>query len=229
MRIIFVRHGHPDYKLDCLTELGRRQAQAVARRLEGERINRICSSTMGRAMETADYIARLKSMEVEHYDFMREIEWGPADGEINLSDDYFDVETRGESLLNPNWMKEEPFCRNKVVGYIEAMAENLDKWLEQFGYFREGDYYRVKGGSAESVVMVSHGGSSTAALSRLFNLPYPLMRKIIAPYLTAVTIVSLRGEDGSLILPYFEIANDTRHVAGITAETVCQQKIETTL
>ena len=30
MRIIFVRHGEPDYENDCLTETGRRQAAAAA-------------------------------------------------------------------------------------------------------------------------------------------------------------------------------------------------------
>ena len=30
MRIVFVRHGHPDYKNDCLTELGHKQAVAIA-------------------------------------------------------------------------------------------------------------------------------------------------------------------------------------------------------
>ena len=30
MRIVFVRHGEPDYEHDCLTETGRLQAQAAA-------------------------------------------------------------------------------------------------------------------------------------------------------------------------------------------------------
>ncbi len=34
MRIIFVRHGEPNYELDCLTETGKKQAEAAARRLE---------------------------------------------------------------------------------------------------------------------------------------------------------------------------------------------------
>jgi len=34
MRIIFVRHGHPNYEKDCLTELGHRQAEAAAQRLK---------------------------------------------------------------------------------------------------------------------------------------------------------------------------------------------------
>ena len=33
MRIIFVRHGEPDYKNDCLTAEGHIQAEAVAKRL----------------------------------------------------------------------------------------------------------------------------------------------------------------------------------------------------
>ena len=30
MKIYFVRHGHPNYELDCLTPLGHRQAEAAA-------------------------------------------------------------------------------------------------------------------------------------------------------------------------------------------------------
>ena len=41
MRMIFVRHGHPDYKNDCLTELGCKQAEKVADRLREEKINKI--------------------------------------------------------------------------------------------------------------------------------------------------------------------------------------------
>ena len=33
MRLIFVRHGEPDYQKDCLTETGRIQAELAADRL----------------------------------------------------------------------------------------------------------------------------------------------------------------------------------------------------
>ena len=36
MRIIFVRHGHPNYEKDCLTDLGVLHAKAVAQRLKNE-------------------------------------------------------------------------------------------------------------------------------------------------------------------------------------------------
>jgi probable phosphoglycerate mutase len=36
MRIVFVRHGEPDYENDCLTAEGRRQAAAAAEFAEEE-------------------------------------------------------------------------------------------------------------------------------------------------------------------------------------------------
>ena len=59
MRIIFVRHGEPDYARDCLTPTGKRQAAAAARRLEREGIQEIYASPMGRARETAQFTADL--------------------------------------------------------------------------------------------------------------------------------------------------------------------------
>ena len=73
MLIYFVRHGHPDYKNDCLTELGKRQAAAAAERLRSSGIEKIISSTNGRAVETAEYTARALGLEVDARDFLREI------------------------------------------------------------------------------------------------------------------------------------------------------------
>ena len=86
MLIYFVRHGHPDYAKDCLTELGARQAAAAAERLKGCGISRIYSSTMGRAAQTAGYTAALLGLEVDQLDFMREIGWRPDDGTLIPAD-----------------------------------------------------------------------------------------------------------------------------------------------
>ena len=50
MKIYFVRHGHPDYKTDSLTELGKKQAQAAAERLKNCNIERVFASSKGRAV-----------------------------------------------------------------------------------------------------------------------------------------------------------------------------------
>ena len=80
MRIIFIRHGEPDYARDCLTERGREQARAAAERLRGEGIDEIYSSPLGRAAETAAFTAEALGKPVKTLDFMRELHWGSADG-----------------------------------------------------------------------------------------------------------------------------------------------------
>ena len=80
MRIIFVRHGHPDYEKDCLTPLGHLHGQAVAQRLQNEPVQKIYSSTCGRAMETAGHIDEVFNLGVVPLDFMREVSWGSIDG-----------------------------------------------------------------------------------------------------------------------------------------------------
>ena len=71
MRIVFVRHGEPDYTHDCLTETGRLQAEAAAERLEREGITEIYASPMGRARETASFTARRLGLPVTVLPFMR--------------------------------------------------------------------------------------------------------------------------------------------------------------
>ena len=80
MRIVFVRHGEPDYANDCLTPLGREQAKAAAIRLKEEGIEEIWSSPLGRAQETAQATSELLGLPVRTLDFMREVRWGSVDG-----------------------------------------------------------------------------------------------------------------------------------------------------
>ena len=120
MRIIFVRHGHPNYEKDCLTELGRRHAEAAALRLKDEGIERIFASTCGRAYETAQALAEKVKLPVEKCEFMREIGWGPV-GDVELEDDGHPWTTaekmilRGENLMHQDWMEREPYACNQVV------------------------------------------------------------------------------------------------------------------
>ncbi|WP_155243821.1 histidine phosphatase family protein [Butyrivibrio fibrisolvens] len=44
MRLIFVRHGDPDYQNDCLTPKGIEQSKRTAQRLNAEDIKAIYSS-----------------------------------------------------------------------------------------------------------------------------------------------------------------------------------------
>jgi len=220
MRIIFVRHGHPNYELDCLTPLGHKHGDAVAERLKGETIEKIFSSTCGRALETAEHIDKNFGLGVEGLEFMREIKWGSADGSPVYEDghpwmnsDYL-VE-QGKDLLDKDWRASEQYRNNKAVVSGDTLGEKLDEWLATLGYTREGDYYRVGKVRYGTIVLVSHGGASSAALARLFNLPFPFVCSAICPDYTAVTIVTFSEKEGALVAPKFELMNDARHIANI--------------
>ena len=226
MRIIFVRHGHPDYEKDCLTELGHLQAEAAAQRLKDEKIDRVFSSSCGRAAETAQHIADVHNMQVQLCDFMQEIPWGNLEGQPPLPHNgnpwevCSEMVANGQSITSENWAEEEPFCKNKFVLNVRRVAKDFDQWLKQFGYEREGRHYRVKNGSDETVVMACHGGSGSAVYTHIFNIPLPFVCKSIAMGLTAITVVKFGEEEGTLVSPCFELVNDVRHTAGLEAENV---------
>ncbi len=219
MRIIFVRHGHPDYAKDCLTELGHLQAEACAKRLEREKIAKIFSSPSGRAYQTAEHVALPLGIEIEKCAFMREIMWGIEGEQPYKSGQPWcvadDMVSKGQSLMDVDWEKKEPFSKNKVVDSVQNVIKGFDCWLESRGYEREGRYYRVLNGNKETVLMTSHGGSFSAVLSRLFNLTFPFVCASLKPDFTSITIVSIEGENGSLISPTVEILNDARHIKNV--------------
>lgn len=236
MRIIFVRHGHPNYVNDCLTELGRKHAAAAAERLKDEGISEIYSSTNGRAMETAGYVAEKYGLPIVKCEFMREISWGSVDNEPLFLDGHpwstvDAMVAKGESILNPNWAKEAPFVRNKMVGYVENIDTALDEWLKNLGYTREGLYYRVAGKNAvnadgnrintdKTIAAFGHGGAGSAIFSHLFNLPYPFVCTTLNQDYTGITIVELPDTPGALVKPRFEIMNDARHMKDLRIENI---------
>ena len=223
MKIIFVRHGHPDYRKDCLTEIGHLHGKAVAERLRHEKLARICSSSCGRARETAEHIAVYHDLPVETFDFIREIGWGSIDGTelYKNGHPWFTVDDmieNGESLHDPEFEKNPRFSNNKVIYDVKRIGEGFDEWLLGLGYKREGEYYRVLRKNDDNVIMVSHGGASSAAIAHLFSLPFLLTLSIVRADYTAITVISLEGEEGKLALPRFDMRNDAKHIQGIEAE-----------
>ncbi len=220
MRIVFVRHGHPDYVQDCLTKLGHKQAKQVAQRLLEEGISEIYSSPYGRALETASYTAELLSRDITIVNFMREIKWGSSDGKPVYRDGHpWDTAlyavSQGHSLMDEGWTKEPPFANNIVFEEVDRVRMESDTWMEALGYRREGENYRVIGDNTDrTIALFSHGGSSSALFSRLLNLPFFYLCRAICPDFTSITVLSLSDEKGVLTTPMIEYANDSRHIKG---------------
>jgi probable phosphoglycerate mutase len=98
LNLILTRHGRaaPDDvilggRLDLpLTADGRGEAEALARRLAGIRIDRIVSSPMARALETSQVVATTLSIEVDER--LRELDYGRWEGLTHAEVDARDPE-----------------------------------------------------------------------------------------------------------------------------------------
>ena len=124
--------------------------------------------------------------------------------------------SKGKTLTDAEWHKNEPYCKSKLIQSVQAVTEGVDSWLLSLGYQREGEYYRVVGKeTAKTVAMFSHGGSSTAALSHILNIPFPQLCGIVHLNYTSITVIEFSDKVGNLFCPRILILNDAKHIKGL--------------
>ncbi len=219
MKIIFVRHGDPDYEKDCLTEEGRLQAAATAERLKNEGISRIFSSPMGRACETASYTADKLGLTIEKLDFMHEIGWGNPSGDEIMKEGHpwtlgykMFCETADCRKLD-KWREHPYFKDNKCIEYYDRIAAGIDGLIEQFGYIRKDDRYFCVRENRETIALFSHGGSGACALSHILNINFIYMISAMTYGLCSVSVIGFPSSDVNFFtVPRINLFNDMAHV-----------------
>ena len=214
MRIIFVRHGEPDYARDCLTEAGRLQAAAAAERLAGEGITEIYASPCGRARETASYTAARLGLTVTTLEYMREISWGgpgiPHDGHPwTLGDRMLE---EGFDFRAGDWRAHPFFRGNAATEHYRQIAERFDAFLEAHGYRHEGRRFRCAGGTDDTLALFSHGGSGACALAHLLALPFPYVASVMPYDFTSIITLAFPVNEGAYVFPRLELFNDCAHI-----------------
>ena len=225
MRIIFVRHGEPDYAHDCLTEEGKMQAAAAAERLAGEGISEIFTSPCGRASETASYTAARLGLPVTTLDYMHEISWGgfriPHNGHPwTLGDRMLE---EGFDFYAQNWQEHPFFDGNVATEYYNEIAEKFDAFLEEHGYRHEGRRFRCEGGKDNTIALFSHGGSGACVLAHLLNLPFPYVASVMPYDFTSIIILDFPVSEGAYIFPRLELFNDCSHIYHKPEKPMLQQ------
>ena len=222
MRLLLIRHGHPNYELDCLTHQGHQQAKAAAERLKDEKIDMFFASTCGRAVETAEHTAALYGLPVTQLPFMREVTWGyngmpndPAGHPWNLVDQMI---LDGKTLRISDWKENPPFKGNSLCDNAYLIEKGIDAWLETLGYTRDGEYYRAGKHTDKTVALFSHGGSSNVALAHILNLPLPFVLNVFRADFTSITVLRFPDSPGKLVMPVLELVNDCRHIYNLKSE-----------
>ena len=153
LRLLLLRHGEsvsnadpervalPEAEGDRLTPSGRRQADDVGRWLAGTRFDRLLSSPMGRARETAEIVAGHTG---------HEIEVGDEIHELRESASYLELPPEEQKLRRWSvWMSEH----GHDPDYAPPGAESFNTVLGRVTHFKQ----RLEGNPAETVLAVSHG------------------------------------------------------------------------
>lgn len=223
MKLLLVRHGHPDYVRDVLTPLGHAQAKLAAERIREEKIDFFFSSPFGRARQTASYAAEAFGAEVTVLPFMRELSWGPT-GE-RVPELHYNPWMQADMVVREGARLDEtaPYLReNTVFEHAARVVDGADEWLVSLGYVREGLYYRCTRKNDSVCAVYGHAGSFAALLSHLLNVPFATAVGLFQIGFTGISCLSLKGETGELIAPRLTLLNDERHTRGAEASGVPQ-------
>lgn len=219
MLLYLIRHGDPNYQLDCLTERGKRQAEALAPRLKAAGINVIYSSPMGRAIETALPTAKQLNLPYQIEDWTHEVlserlttyPYGKRisvsrlqntllreNGEVNYGfDETFKTRALRESEME------------KAFSYIR---ENGRIFLEKLGYREENGIYRILRKNEDRVALFTHGVFTRTWLSELLHVPLHLMWSSFSFTHTGVTIIEFKNNENGITAPKALCLSDMSHL-----------------
>lgn len=203
MRLLLIRHGqsvgnaagiiqgHTEF---ALTELGQTQAKVTAVRLAREKVDRIATSPLLRAMQTAASVASALALPVEEEPALREYDMGQASGltgaEIRERFPHvLDAYSRGERATFPG-------------------EEGRDVFAARIGTFLE----RVRE-SDETVVAVAHGGVISAVCYEILGID--TRRRGIFQVANCSITEFVKDRGGRLMLARH---NDTCHLDGLVTE-----------
>ena len=162
MLITLVRHGQTISNMNDhiqgqedgeLSELGKRQSEAVAERLLQLEFGAIYCSDLGRTRETLQpYLDLSSASEVNYLKSIREKAYGELEGIV--AQEYLQLVEESE---------------DSRLGFRCPGGENFYDVHERVGEFLEGIRKKHVG---ESLLVVSHGGPIKAMLSHLLNKPF---------------------------------------------------------
>ena len=226
MRLIYVRHGDPNYKDDCLTETGVGQAIKTKARLHDEDIKAVYSSPMGRAVETASYVADDHGLNVKKLDFMHEIGWGDAKEGAGIPYEGHPwtlscelITDNSEYATTDKWREHHYFKDNLCMNYYDKIAEGIDNLLKDYGVVRDGGIYRCAYECDDTIALFAHGGSGGLMYSHILNLPLPYVLTALTYGVCSVSIISFEESHNGMIIPRIELFNDMTHLGDVAKES----------
>ncbi|MCY3021956.1 MAG: histidine phosphatase family protein [Planctomycetota bacterium] len=217
MKLYIVRHADPDYDKNTITPAGHQEAQALARRLAAEGLDRIYCSPVARARDTMRHTAELAELTPVIEDWTQEPwDWRgtqPPWGELLIWDLPCEIIRRNEPMPTAeNWHQlpdlQDPLARGK----FEAVQKNSDAFIARHGYERDGGRYRVVRPNRERIAVFCHGGFGLTWVAHLLAIPLTLMWSSFWLAPTSVTTVLFDERSSDWAVPRCLGLGDVSHL-----------------
>lgn len=239
MILYYVRHGEPNYELDCLTEKGQKQAEAISDLFMKLGVDEIYASTMGRATETAKPTAKKFNLPIIPCDWAREdLAWKnytcKVDGGVTWvfwSKEWVE-EFNKEETINAGYefYKLPVYQKINLPKGIELTDSSVDKFMASLGYVhdRKKKCYIEKEKNDKHVALFAHHGFGLAFLSSLLDIPYSfssLRMDICHTGLT--TIIFEPNKDGKVYPKVLHLSDDAHlYKEGLLNDNSTEEYIE---
>ncbi len=185
MLLFYCRHGDPIYNPDSLTPLGKRQAEALGRRLARYGIDRVYSSTSQRAIDTAAPTCEMTKNELVQLDWTnekyayREMCVKTPEGKTRwcFSDPKMVELFQSEEVraLRKKWYTHPGFAETTFGDGMARVSRACVEFLEELGYKHDAGrngYIPVRPND-ERVALFAHGGFGKSFLANVLDIPYP--------------------------------------------------------
>lgn len=216
MKLLFVRHGDPDYDIDSLTFQGRIEAELLSERLCKLDVKEFYTSPLGRAKDTAQHTLSKLGRKAIECEWLREFcpvidkpneensivwDWLPKDWTF-----------RKNFYSHQRWANEPELEEANVAGAYRLVINNFDALLKKHGYERKYNYYEAVNANEDTLVFFCHFGIECVLLSYLLGVsPMILWHGFCAAPTSVTTVVTEEREKG---IAYFRVSSfgDVSHL-----------------
>lgn len=212
LTVLLTRHGHTDRSepeqylgqnvVARLTERGREDALALGRRLASVHIERVISSPLGRAMETAQLVAGHRQVEIDER--LAEMDYGYWEGvpTTEIQQRYPDEYARYEA--DPaTFHVGGAESGEQVAARVSALLDELVDWA-------------AGKGDEPTCLLIGHASVNRVLLADALGVPLPDYRRRFDSDWASLSVLRWSNrEDGARLL----LGNDVGHVRGLSGVT----------
>ncbi len=217
MKLVFIRHGDPDYANDTLTEKGWREAEILSDRVGKMNIKDIYCSPLGRAKDTASLSLKKLGRTAQECEWLKEFfvpVIDPESGKERIPWDFMPSYWTKEEIFydKDSWTGAAVMQTGKVKEEYQKVVSGIEEILTSHGYVREGRAYRVENANTDTLVFFCHLGVQFVILSHLLGISAPVLWQnfFVAP--TSVTVLETEEREKGIAAFRCKTVGDTSHL-----------------